>query len=105
MDLLAVQKLQKYSPSDIYFLKSSWRQYLREGRADIIQKRKGLNLQCVYALFDLSKLFDLRKISPDQERYVAILRHSPRYKLEIFFIFDTPEEGKLGIITYIKSKI
>ena len=98
-------KLKEYSVQDVYFLKKRWRDLIDSKDYNQIQKEKGANLQSVYNIFKLEKIKSITKADYSNDRYKITLKHSGIFEINVFVKFDTPEKGKLGIITFYKAKI
>ena len=98
-------KLKEYSIQDVYFLKKRWRDLINSKNYSQIQKEKGANLQSVYDIFKHEKIKSISKAEHSENRYRVTLKHSSTFEINVFIIFDAPKKGKLGIITFYKSKI
>ena len=98
-------KLKEYSVQDIYFLKKRWRDLINSKDYSQIQMEKGANLQSVYDIFKPEKIKSIIKAEHSDDRYRITIKHSSIFEINVFIKFDTPEKGKLGIITFYKAKI
>ncbi len=99
------EKLKEYNENDIYFLKKEWRGWIKNRDFEKFMALKGANLQVIYNIFKPEKILSIKQAKYDPKRIEIKLRHSFNYEILVIAIFDEPEEGKLGIVTYTKEEI
>jgi len=98
-------RLIKYTEKDIKFLKSQWQQWIKEKKFDLIEQKTGANIQAVYDIFNPSKIKNIEPAKYSPDRYEIRLHHGARFEIVVIILFDKPEKGDLGIVTYYKRLI
>lgn len=94
-----IKELVKYSFQDIYFLKSKWRQWIKERKFhnfEAIDQKP--NVQSVYAILDVEKIISVESA---REGFSSLrTKHSKEFDI---VIIARIQDKKIEVMTYYKE--